>query len=225
MLPEDRILVVEAESLAIYGIPPLQPMAVGDRAGGDEIEPCVIAVGPQWFYQLPNWHRSHMTRTPVTSEITTTASGERNIIARCAILVPGCLRIFKVSIGAHDYVDVDLVSHSIDTGKDTAGAMGYRRAVWCEDTIDGKNTLKTCTFTITGQNDDTIRLLGNLDGGSGSDACIKFGSIQWVKHHTEDVIDISFDESLGRICVILCCEESYDLDMDTRISLVVMDVV
>ena len=84
--------------------------------------------------------------------------------------------------------------------------------------------LKTCTFIITGQN--ATRPLGGLGRGSGLDAsCIKLRSIQFPTDYTEGV---SFDEPLGRICVLLHCGEYwfYDLNIDTpRVSLVVMDVI
>jgi hypothetical protein len=38
VLPEDRILIVEADSFAIYGIPPLQPMVPTDCAGADGVK-------------------------------------------------------------------------------------------------------------------------------------------------------------------------------------------
>ena len=46
LLPEDRILAVEPDSFAIYGIPPLQPMVPTGHAGADGVKPCAIAVGP-----------------------------------------------------------------------------------------------------------------------------------------------------------------------------------
>jgi hypothetical protein len=224
LLPEDRILVVEPDSFAIYGIPPLQPMVPSGHAGADGAKPCAIAVGPQWTYTLPKSQSGvSAIHSLVTYEITT-GGDRRNVIARCAILTDRFLHVFKICIGPHDCVDVDLVSRRGSQGP-PAAAIGVRRAVWFEPAI---GMLKTCTF-ITGQNDDVTRLLGDLDSGSGLDASrTKFGSIQFPKDYTEDVIDMSFDESLGRICVLLCCGEYwfYDLNIDTpRVSLVVMDMV
>jgi hypothetical protein len=161
--------------------------------------------------------------SPVTNEITTDGD-RRNVIARCAILTDHFLHIFKICIGPHDCVDVDLVSHG-GSPKLPAAAIGVRHAVWFEPI----NILKMCTFIITGQDNDTTRLLGDLDGGLGLDAlCIKLGSIRFPIDYTEAVIDMSFDEPLGRICVLLRCGEYwfYDLNIDTpRVSLVIMDVV
>src|ERR1700733_6675945 len=188
VLPEDRILIVEADSFAIYGIPPLQPMVPTDCAGADGVKPRAIAVGPQWTYTLPESHSGARTiHSPVTNEITTDGD-RRNVIARCAILTDHFLPIFKICIGPHDCVDVDLVSHG-GSPKLPAAAIGVRHAVWFEPI----NILKTCTFIITGQDNDTTRLLGDLDGGLGLDAlCIKLGSIRFPTDYTEAVIDMSF---------------------------------
>jgi hypothetical protein len=119
-----------------------------------------------------------------------------------------------------------LVITNRGTPKLPAAAIGVRHAVWFEPDT---NMLKTCTFIITSQDDDATGLLGDLDSGFGLDAsCIKLGSIQFPKDYTEAVIDMSFDEPLGRICVLLRCGEHrfYDLNIHTpRARLVVMDVV
>ena len=78
VLLEHRILVVEADSFAIYGIPPLQPMVPTDRAGADGVKPRAIAVGPQWTYTLPESHSEVRTiHSPVTYGITTGNDGHK----------------------------------------------------------------------------------------------------------------------------------------------------
>ena len=143
-------------------------------------------------------HSSQVTvrtiHSPVTNEITTGAMSPHDVL----ILTD---HVFKICIGPHDCVDVDLVSRR-GSPKLPAAAIGVRHAVWFEPAID---MLKTCTFIITGQNDDATRPLGDLDRGSGLDAsCIKLRSVQFPTDYTEGM---SFDEQLGRICVLLCCRE------------------
>jgi hypothetical protein len=210
--------VVEDYYFAIYGIPPLHPMA----DYGEGMEPHVIAVGPQWTYRIERAHYGLYTPcSPVTIEVT----GGRNI-ARCAIMANSFLCIVKISIG-HDCVDVDLVSHRIvadDGSEKGAAAIGSRRAVWYEHTADGEDILKTCTF-ITDKENDTTLLLGKLDAW---DAPVKLGSIRFAKEPTDDIRDFSFDESSGRICVLLCCGEYsfYNHAPDNpRINLVILDSV
>ena len=215
---------MELDSFAIYGIPPLQPMVPTGHSGADGVKPCAIAVGPQWTYTLPESHSGlGAIHSLVTYEITT-GGDRRNVITQCALLTGRFLHIFKISIGPHDCVDIDLVSHRGSQGP-PAATIRVWRAVWFEPAI---GMLKTCTF-IMGQNDNVTHLLGNLDRGSGLDAsCTKFKSIQFPKDYTEDVINMSFDESLGCICILLCCGEHwfYVLYIDTpQVSLVVMDMV
>jgi len=65
-----------------------------------------------------------------------------NVTARCAILTD---HIFKICIGPHDCVDIDLVSHR-GIPKLPAAAIGIWHAVWFEPEI---NMLKTCTPRVS----------------------------------------------------------------------------
>jgi hypothetical protein len=172
--------------VAIYDIPPLQPP--GDTQDHPHLTPIwsssfdsgSLAVSPMlWEPQC---------LTPLTSCL----GGKHR--RETAFLGVDSIHVVGIN-GDQSYTVHHRVFRLTETITASAGAVGFRRAVWSkhEHAQEGFIRLATCTLPETSSSP------GNTSAGLRP----HIGSILIPASRTEWIIDLSFDEGTGRICAFI----------------------
>ena len=181
-----QILVTSCAKVSLFDIPELEPVTPG-------VDPLVTLVAPVWTRS----YEDRYNYPPVSPVHWDPSNGRHD---RPLILFTGStLRFFYQSQDGQSpsYCSLDsfwVRSHNLSS-IDARPTLSARRVIWSE-----KGILQTCVFPLLsgGRYDAALLRLGHIE------ADLRIAPIDLGATNTEGKIqDVSWDESSGRLCVLL----------------------
>lgn len=193
ILSERYVLVTSCAKVSLYSIPELKPI----RDGAD-LDPPVITVAPLWT----RTYEDRYNYPPISPVHWRGANGHHE--KPLALFTGSALRFFHQSQdpqspGQCSLASYWLRSHHVET-IDARPILSDRRVIWSE-----RGKLQTCPFPLPfgGQHDAGLMRLGYSEEEEESDE-MRIAPILLGEATLEGKVrDVSWDESSGRLCVLL----------------------